>query len=147
VRNVELLTQMRSPYDLLRQESEAGGHVYGYYQAYDNKYQRLLQKALSTPSEDGFLIFMYAAKDSFTSELSNEMLYHRPHDVILIGREKEDEVRLSLRGSGKNIILPRLQQALHGIDGYGGGHEYACGAGIKKKDFAKFVEAFKTAFR
>jgi len=33
-----------------------------------------------------------------------------------------------------------LEKALVGIDGYGGGHEHACGAAIKKHDFKKFIE-------
>ena len=52
--------------------------------------------------------------------------------------EKSGEVKLSLR-SKKQPILPALKKALQGVEGYGGGHEFACGANIKKYDFDKFI--------
>jgi len=30
-----------------------------------------------------------------------------------------------------------------GLEGYGGGHEYACGANIKEADFNEFVKRMK----
>jgi nanoRNase/pAp phosphatase (c-di-AMP/oligoRNAs hydrolase) len=33
-------------------------------------------------------------------------------------------------------------KALEGLEGFGGGHEKACGANIKLKDFDMFVERF-----
>ena len=33
--------------------------------------------------------------------------------------------------------------ALEQVDGFGGGHPYACGASIKKEDFKRFIEIFK----
>ena len=49
---------------------------------------------------------------------------------------------MSLR-SKKEPILPVLKKALNGVEGYGGGHDYACGANIKKYDFEKFVKNIK----
>ena len=48
-------------------------------------------------------------------------------------REKDDEMRMSLRSNKK--LPPIIEKALEGIEGYGGGHEYACGACVKKKNF------------
>ena len=146
MKNVKILTRMTSPQELLEQKTPAARHVYRYYSKYQEKYDRLLKKADAAPSEDSFTVFLYEATHSFTGEISNEMLYKRPDDVILIGREKGDEVRISFRGSGKNVILPRLQKALEGVEGRGGGHEYACGGSVKKKDFKKFLAAFKKEF-
>lgn len=74
--------------------------------------------------------------------LSNELLFEHPEKIIIIGREKNDEIMLSLR-SGKVKIVDKLQRALNGINGYGGGHDLACGACIKKDEFDKFIEQFR----
>ncbi|MBI5871890.1 phosphoesterase, partial [archaeon] len=53
---------------------------------------------------------------------------------------------LSLRSS--RFILPAiLKIALKGIEGFGGGHEHACGATIKKEDFSRFVEQLKESLQ
>ena len=49
-------------------------------------------------------------------------------------------MKCSLR-SAKNInIAIALEKALVGIEGYGGGHEQACGACVKEEDFERFLE-------
>jgi hypothetical protein len=52
-------------------------------------------------------------------------------------------MKCSIRGSEKGNIPAALEKALVGIDGYGGGHEYACGACIKVDDFPRFIENMK----
>ena len=49
---------------------------------------------------------------------------------------------MSLR-SKEIIIRTVLEKALEGVQGYGGGHEHACGANVKKEDFDRFIENFK----
>jgi single-stranded DNA-specific DHH superfamily exonuclease len=67
------------------------------------------------------------------------MIYKHPEKVVIIAREKSGEMKCSLR-SGKNVVLAKmLEKALVGIEGYGGGHEQACGAVIKKEDFKQFL--------
>ncbi len=51
-------------------------------------------------------------------------------------------MRFSLR-STKTIINKILPKALNGLDGYGGGHEHACGGSVKKKDFTTFISNLK----
>ena len=80
---------------------------------------------------------------SFTGDLSNELLFRFPKRVILVGREKNGEVKLSLRSGPKIKLSEILEKALVGIDGYGGGHEYACGACVKSEDFKRFVSNLK----
>ena len=56
--------------------------------------------------------------------------------------EKNDEMKCSLRSS--KIILPILiEKALVGLEGYGGGHEHACGLNIKSHHFEEFVRRFR----
>ncbi|MFH1181528.1 MAG: DHH family phosphoesterase [Candidatus Woesearchaeota archaeon] len=142
---VNIISRIDSPYEILNQETPSGKYIYKRYKFFDKIYQELLGRAKKAPADD-FLIFTYTGKDSFTGELSNELLYLNPEKVIITGRERQDEVRMSIRGAGKNVILPRLKKALEGIDGYGGGHEYACGATVKKHDLARFMENLRKEF-
>jgi len=88
-------------------------------------------------------VFTYPpSTTSFTSMLTNEVLFRTKYKVIILGRDKDDEMRLSLRGRDVEI-LPILQRVLTQVRGYGGGHMFACGAGIKKDDFKNFVELFR----
>ena len=90
------------------------------------------------------IVFTYSEKKmSFTGDLSNELLYMFPEKIILVAREKGGEMKCSLRSSGPVSVSEILKKALVGIDGYGGGHEHACGACIKNKDFKRFVENIK----
>ena len=80
------------------------------------------------------LVFIYPDdKMSLTGELSNELLYKFPDKVIIVGRKKNEEVKMSIRS--KNIVISSiLEKALIGLEGYGGGHECACGANVKEID-------------
>ena len=49
---------------------------------------------------------------------------------------------MSLRAQNINIS-EKLQKALIGINGYGGGHEHACGACVKKYDYPRFLNNLK----
>ena len=49
---------------------------------------------------------------------------------------------MSLRTAKINIERI-LGKALIGIEGYGGGHKFACGASVKKEDFERFIENIK----
>ena len=116
------------------------------YEKINAGYVTLFESAKNAVTEDRFLIHVYTGKQSFSSEIANELLHFHPEKIIIIGRERQGEVRMSIRGSGENLILPALKEALEGVDGYGGGHEYACGAAVKKEDFKKFVERLKGLF-
>ena len=74
--------------------------------------------------------------------MANELLYIYPKKLIIIGRETNEEVKLSLRST--NIKLPPLiEKALKEVKGYGGGHDFACGANIAKNDFKTFIDNLK----
>jgi len=68
--------------------------------------------------------------------------YRHPDKTILIAREKNDEMKCSIRTT-KIIMPPIIEKALVGLNGYGGGHEYACGLNIKTADFEEFVRRFR----
>jgi hypothetical protein len=138
---VKILTRIENPYEILNQESAQGRFIYKRYEQVNKLYEPLLKDVLKSveKSKEDFVVFAYKDdKSSFTSDLSNEAIYRYPNKTILIAREKNDEMKCSLR-STKAVLPPLIEKALVGLDGYGGGHEYACGLNIKSKDFEEFV--------
>ena len=70
------------------------------------------------------------------------VIYKFPKKIVIVGREKEGMMRLSLRS--RRLILPKIiDKALKGLNGMGGGHEHACGAKVSKEDFPEFIERIK----
>ncbi|MBI4438439.1 hypothetical protein HY640_00740 [Candidatus Woesearchaeota archaeon] len=137
-RSVKALAGVNSPYDLLEQRTPEARYLYKRYSRFDSQYQSLLSQARSEISGDALFVFTYGGQTSFSSDLANELLYLYPDKFIVIAREKNGEMRMSLR-SRRLEVFPRLKRALEGISGYGGGHEYACGANVKKSDFERFI--------
>src|SRR3989344_37695 len=92
---------------------------------------------------DKILVYTYTDKESsYTKEVSNELLYKFPNKIIVVGREKGGELKMSLRSKGI-VIRPLVEAALQGVEGYGGGHEHACGACIKMKDVPLFLDQLR----
>jgi len=142
---VKILTRIKSPYEILNQETSQGSFIYKRYEKVNNMYEPLLKEMLKTAekTEENFIIFTYKDdQSSFTTDLSNEAIYRYPDKIVLIGRERNDEMKCSLRSS-KIILPPLIEKALVGLNGYGGGHEFACGLNIKTADFEEFLRRFK----
>jgi len=143
LKSVKILTRIKSPYEIINKTTSQGRFISKRAEKIEKEYQELLEKALKVKSKDKILLFHYlAGKISFTKDLSNELIHRFPNKIIIVAREKSDEMKISIRG-GKIIIPPILERSLQGIDGFGGGHEHACGANIKKKDFNRFIKSFK----
>jgi len=142
-KNISMLCKLESPYELLNQETPNGKFLYQYYEKINKEYTKLLNKAVKNVTEDKIFLFTYPdTKLSISSGLSTELLYRFPNRLIIVAREKDDFMRISLRS--KDIILPPLlEKALEGLDGYGGGHDHAVGANVNKKDFIKFINKIK----
>lgn len=150
----DLLLKIKTPYELLNQETEAAKLIYEKYEKINKHYEKLYNKAVNSATEENFLVFKYPhQKLSFTAYLSNALSYKFPDKVIIVAREItsenpnfETEFRMSLRYRKHN--LPKiLKKSLEGLDGYGGGHESACGASVKKKDFDEFIRNMKKAIQ
>jgi single-stranded DNA-specific DHH superfamily exonuclease len=143
IKCMKILTRVKSPYEILNEETSAGRYIVKRAEKIQEEYDSLLKKALEIKEKGNVLLFYYLhGKISFTKDLSNELIHRFPGKIIIVAREKSDEVKLSLR-SAKINLLPLLENALKNAEGFGGGHEFACGANIKKKDFDKFIETFK----
>lgn len=144
MKSIKILTRIENPYEILNQETAKGKFIFKRYEKINNLYADLLDSAVKMAGKEKLLVFTYSDdKMSFTGDLANELLYRFPDKIILVGRMKDDDVRISLRS--KNILLPPiLEKSLAGLEGYGGGHEYACGANVKESDFKEFIERIKT---
>ncbi|MBI5064847.1 DHH family phosphoesterase [Candidatus Woesearchaeota archaeon] len=139
--NIKTLTRIKSPYEILDQTTSQGKFLWKYYEQINKQYEELLKSALEKKTNGKLVVYTYSNdKLSLTKDLANELIAKFQDKIIVLGREKEDEVRCSLR-AGKGVRLDlALEKVLHEVEGYGGGHEQACGAAIKQKDFKKFLE-------
>lgn len=141
-KSVKIMTRIKSPYEILRQESSPGKFLYKRFEAINKRYQQLLQEAKKYVTRSPILFFSYLETQwSFTANLANELTSLYPTKVVIVARKKSGEVKCSLRAQFP--ILPILEKSLVGINGYGGGHENACGAVIKEEDWDRFFAAFK----
>ena len=149
-KNIKVLTRIESPYEILQQTTPRGKFLYRNYEPIKKNYDLLLEKAkkdiLNKPEEE-IIVFKYKDKHhSFTSDLSNELLYLFKNKVIVVGREKNGEIKCSIRSSQKPI-REAVHKALKNIRGYGGGHNFACGASMVIEDFDDFVNNLKDAIK
>jgi single-stranded DNA-specific DHH superfamily exonuclease len=145
---VKIMTRIDSPYELLNSESSRAKFIVKRYEQTNELYESLLKFAISKVSDSNLLVVTYKEdKMSFSGELSNELLYRYPGRVIVVAREKSGEMKCSLRtGAGINI-QKAIEMALVGVQGYGGGHEHACGACVKVEDFNLFMRQLKDAVK
>ncbi len=147
IKCMKIMTRIKEPYEILDQTSSRGTYIWKRYMTIRKLYDDMFKEALSCASDDMILLYKYTdRKMSFTADLSNELLHKFPDKVIIIARERDGEMRCSLR-SGKYVISKILAESLKDIDGYGGGHEHACGAGIKVHDFDRFIENMRSELK
>lgn len=140
-KSIKILTRIENPDEILKQTTSRGRLLWKKYQLINRTYEEMLAAISKTATKDKLLVYTYTHdKLSLTKDLSNELLYRFKDKIIVLGREKEGEVRCSLRAPAGVQLEKALQKALVGIQGYGGGHEQACGAGIKKEDFEQFLK-------
>ncbi len=142
VKCANYLCQIDSPYELLNGTSDMARYILEKARKIEKEYSKLLNAALSEITNEKLFVFVYTGKYAFSQDLSTELIYRYPNKIIIIAREKDGELKISLRS--RDIVLPPiLEKALEGLEGYGGGHEHACGANIKKHDLDKFIERIK----
>lgn len=138
---VKILTRIATPEEILDQSTPQGKFIYKKYESVVKPYENLLKRALKKASDDDkFVVFSYSNEESFTGELSNELLYRFPEKIIIIAREKSGEMRCSLRSPKGISVRNLLIKSLVGVEGKGGGHENACGVSVKKEHWETFLE-------
>ena len=139
---VKTLTRIESPYEILNKETPRGKFIYKYFEKIYKNYKILLNNALKN-TEGDFISFVYENKKfSFTSDLGTELSYRFPNKFIVIGRRKSGYIKCSLRSKDVNLQT-FVEKAIEGLDGYGGGHEHACGANVNENDFNVFIKRLK----
>ena len=138
--SVKILTRINDPYEILDQTSAAGKFIYKHYDHYNRIYDDIRSRVVIT--DDRLILFEYDDRYSLSSELSNELMYNNPEKLIMIARLKTDSYVCSMRSITLDV-RSILEKALVGVDGYGGGHEHACGGNIKISDWPKFLENFR----
>ena len=144
---MKTLTRIKSPYEILRQETPAGKFIYKQYEKVLVHYNKLFEEANKMVTDDKIIVYTYEHNNtSMTAEVSNELIHRYPDKIVVVGRRKDDEYRCSLRSAGENLVAPILEKILESVEGYGGGHEHACGAAIKEHDFNRFIELLREEF-
>ena len=140
------LETINDPMEILEKKSKIGEMICDKYERINKEYENCLKGALSQEEDEVYVYTYVEDRNSFTGNLSNELLHRLKSEVIIIGREKDGDFRLSLRSKGKPIRTI-LQKALEEVEGYGGGHDMACGASVKVRDFPKFIEIIKKEYK
>jgi single-stranded DNA-specific DHH superfamily exonuclease len=135
--SIKIFTRISDPYDILEQKTAQGKLIYKQFEKLNKMYEEI--KSRVEIGKDRVVVFEYSDDYSLTSDLSNEIQYYNPEKLIVIARLKDDEMKISLRSENLNV-RDILKKSLIGVEGYGGGHEHACGSCVKKKDFDKFVD-------
>ncbi len=144
MKHVKVLTRIDSPYEILEKQSARGRFIYKRFVEINKGYDSLLKDIIKNKGRGKMIVYTYPeSKMSYTGDVTNELLYRYPDKVVIVGRIKSGEVKCSLRSPADLPISEKLQKALVGIEGYGGGHEHACGAVIKEADFPRFIENLK----
>jgi nanoRNase/pAp phosphatase (c-di-AMP/oligoRNAs hydrolase) len=138
---VKILTRINEPYEILEQKTSQGKFIHKQFDKIFSDYQEEFKKAKKVKPDRGVIFYKYKSKMSLTSDMANELSYLHPDKVIILGREKSGEIKCSLRWD--RDISAVLKKVLKHVNGYGGGHKQACGAGIKLEDAPKFVELIK----
>lgn len=138
---IKILSRIEHPNDFLEQKTSQGKYLWKAFTDINKDYEALKNSVEDTA--DSLLLFTYNEdKMSFTSDLSNELLYMYPKKTILICRQKGLDMKCSIRDTVK-ILPPAIQKSLIGLTGYGGGHDHACGICVNVDDFNVFLERLK----
>lgn len=140
---IKIMTRIEDPREIMEQTTPRGNYIYKRAMGVKKEYDIMFKEAMKAKKENIIKYVYEGGTYSFTKELSNELLFQNPNKVILVCRKKSGEMKCSLR-SGPSVILPPiLEKALKDIDGYGGGHEHACGTCVKEEDFQQFLDNLK----
>lgn len=143
-KSIKVLSRIQDPREILSQTNPQGKFLFQKYKKLKREYDKLKKKAEKNIDKTTFIISIQEdIKHSFSSELSNEILYLHPKKINIIGRRSQGYVKASVR-TQYPIILPKIiQKSLIDLDGYGGGHAQACGICIREDQFETFLEKFK----
>ena len=124
-RNItNLLLKIKDPYEILERKSKEGKELFDKSQKVMKEYNVFMKKALNEEKDRNVIVFRYHSDtSSFTADLANELIHRNPNCVIMVARNSEEQVRVSLRSGEKGVDLPKMLKSIfEEIDGDGGGH-------------------------
>ncbi|MBW3013368.1 DHH family phosphoesterase [Candidatus Woesearchaeota archaeon] len=137
---IKILTRVDQPTELLKGESSRASYILKHYKKIREAYDEILKEADNVKPAGKLYVFIYkSGKISVTKDLANELAYKYPKKLVIVGREKSGEIKMSLRYDQKSLP-PILEKILVGLKGYGGGHPTTCGACIAVDDFPEFLK-------
>ncbi len=144
-RMANLLLKIEDPLELLEKETPRSKFIHREISKHMNEYKELFNKIdKEKPTKDKlFQVYLPPTKNSFTSVISNYLIYKYPKKIIMVIRQNEDKIIMSIR-SATTKIAPIVTKSIEGLDGFGGGHDFACGAGVAKDQFKEFLERFQS---
>ena len=141
-RNMKVLTRIKDPKELLEGTTSQGKFLLKNFEKLNKQYENILHEALKVTPVENTILFIYSDdKISVTKEIANELSSLNKDKLIIVGREKSGEFKMSLRYDEN--LKRALEKALENVEGYGGGHEMACGACVKSRDFDTFLKILK----
>jgi single-stranded DNA-specific DHH superfamily exonuclease len=124
----------------LQPTSEDMHCVFSQVQVLIDEYQTQLKTIKATKRK--YLIHVYhTTTTSVTTELANELYHKYPKKLIIVARKTTHQHKCSIRYH--KPIKQAVIQAVAGLDGYGGGHDNACGACVSNEQFDEFVQRIK----
>lgn len=142
-KSLKALEKIKSPNEIIYGTTEEGKFLKERFKKLNKEYEKLLNQAKENVTKDKIILFEYPhMRTSFTRDLATELSYFYQNKIIVISRESNGYMKMSLRYQKGNIAKP-LAKTLEIVKGHGGGHEHACGATIKRKDFNDFIENIK----
>lgn len=128
-RALEIVTEAKKPEDLENTK------LVGWKREVDREIEKVLKEG-KTEGHGKVMVFTFKSKLNLTSILSNILVERRPGKVLVVAKEVEGGVKVSLRAPEVPIDLSEIvREVVKGI-GHGGGHEKAAGAFVK--DFEEF---------
>lgn len=136
--SIKMLSRIQHPRELLEKEHSQAKLLMKKYEKQRKEYEQILAEAKG--NESPILLYTYNDnRNSYTTDISNELLFLHPDKLIIIGRNRGGSYKCSIRS--KNFIIDKLiEETSHSCGGEGGGHEHACGAVIPEDRFEEFVQ-------
>ena len=142
-KSVMTLARIDSPYEILLESTAGGRLLWRRYQRLIAGYDALLKDALAARPDGIVHLFAYAGgEQTYTAELSNELLIRFPDRIILIARSHDGKRKCSIRSRGIELP-PIIAESLRGCEGHGGGHANACGTVVREEDWERFYARFR----
>lgn len=140
--SLKILTRIKEPSELLEKKNAQARLIMRKYEKLLGEYKDLLQR-VAVDKNDPVVLFEYDNDaNSFTVDISNELLHKHPDKLIIIARKSNGSYKCSLRSS-KLSLNTILDEILVETGGTGGGHEHACGAVILEDQFERFVQLLR----